>query len=292
MKLFNTLLAASALLCGLNASAANLWIVGEATSTGWSLDDATALLSTNENPDVFTGTLYLKDSGTFKFLTTTDWGNEEIGSAPDATLADGKINLAKGTNDEGYGQLSVGESANYQITVDTATLKATITKAEYQETEINLCSLFMVGSATEGDWSVDAGTPLFQNQEEPYVFAANNQAMKEGTFKIATVIKGGGTWDAKYWYFRDAEDADKIALGQEGDIQWNIAKAEDYNITVDILANTISIKEAGSTSTSVQPAMAEEASPEYYNLQGVTIANSTSGLYLRKVGNEVKKVIL
>ncbi len=273
------------------ASAANLWIAGDATPSGWSLDDATALVSTAENPKLYAGTLFLKSGATFKFLTTTDFGNEEIGSAPDATLTDGKVALAEGKDDQGYGQISVAENANYYITVDTESMEATIVKSEYQATEITMASIFMVGSATENGWSVDAGTPLYQEVATPYVYAAKGIDMLEGTFKIATTIKGGGTWDGKYWYFRDADDAGKIALNQEGDLQWSIEKAGKYDISVNTVDNTISIGEA--KTDGISDITAEDAqAPVYYNLQGVKIDNPTSGLYIRCTGNKATKVIL
>ena len=36
----------------------------------------------------------------------------------------------------------------------------------------------------------------------------------------------------------------------------------------------------------------ENAPAEYYNLQGVRVANPTTGLYIRRQGNSVSKVVI
>ena len=74
-KMFCSMALAAAVL---TANAADrLLIVGEAVWGGWSIDNSVVMLNTAENPDVFKATVNLNQNGTFKFLTTTDWGNLE-----------------------------------------------------------------------------------------------------------------------------------------------------------------------------------------------------------------------
>lgn len=278
-------------LCANSVQAANLWIIGDATPYGWSLDDATALLSTSETPTLYTGTIYLKANQNFKFMSVPDFGNTEYpqyGAAKDATLTDGKIALATGTDDD-FTQIQVAESANYYITVDTEALEATIVKAEYQDTEIGLCSLFLVGDATAGGWSVDDGTALFQEKATPYVYSADVE-LKEGSFKIATAMKGAGSFDKKYYYFRDPENEGKIILGNDEDTQWSITEAATYNVTVNTLQNTISIEKAGSNS--VEDIICENVATECFTLTGVKVANPTNGIFIVKQGNKVSKQVI
>lgn len=288
MKKFTTI--ASMMIFGaLCANAGNLWILGDATPYGWSTDDATCMVSKPATPELYQGTLYLKAGSDFKFLATKDFGGPEYGAVVGTQLTNGKVALAGGTNDEGYGKLQVNQDGNYAITVDLIAMEATVTLAAYQEKEIKLCSMFMIGDATEGSWSVDDGTPLYQNQTAPYMYETET-TLKEGNFKIATVIKGGGSFDSKYYYFRDANDAGKIALNQEGDLQWNISAEGVYDIAVNTNANTISIKEHDITGVSVLNT--DNTPAEYYNLQGVKLAEPAAGLYICKQGNKVMKVIV
>lgn len=291
MKKF-TLVLSSLLIAGAatGLKAANLWIIGDATPYGWSLDDATALLSTTEDENLYTGTIYLKADQDFKFMTTTDWGGNEYGAAPGASLTDGKIALAMGTSDEGYGKIQVAEDANYLISVNTETLEATIVKSEYQASEISLSSLFLIGDATTGGWSVDNGTALFQAAATPYIYSATVE-LKEGSFKIATVIKGGGTFDSKYYYFRDPENDGKIILGHNEDTQWSISEEGQYIVTVNTLDNTISIAKEGESG--VADAAVENAETiEYYSLAGVRVNHPEHGIYICKKGDKVYKVVI
>lgn len=287
----NQLMAASLLVSSaVVAQAGNLWVVGDGAPSGWSTDNATAIVSRPES-QVYTGTLYLTANKDFKFLTTTDFGNEEIGAAAGATLTDGKIQLAKGTNDEGYAKIQVPEDGNYYMSVDLTTMEAEIVKSSYQDTHIDLSSLFMVGSATPGQWNVDAGTPLYQSVNTPYVYS-NTVALTAGTFKIATVIKGGGSFDAKYFYFKDANDPDKMVLGQTdpNDSQWSIEEDGTYTVAANTLINSISIKKE--VSSGVAAIATDNAQAVYYTLDGVKVNNPAKGLYIVKQGSKVSKVIL
>lgn len=279
-------------ISSISANAGCLWPLGDALSCGWSIDNATAILSTKSNADIYVGTVYLKANQDFKFLTTTDFGNEEIGAAPGAELIDGTIKLAKGTNDEGYGKIKVAESANYLIVINTAEMTATIEKSVYQDSEINLSSLFMVGSAAPEGWDVMLGAPLYQDSEAPYKFAATDQPMKAGTFKIATTLKGACTWDAKYWYFRNESNPDKIALNQPGDLQWEITEEQNYNIRVNLKDESISIVSSATDGAEVIVEDETDAAPEYYTVTGVKVENPVSGLYICKRGNKATKVFI
>lgn len=288
-KLIFTLLAA----CSLSAGAGNLWIIGPATSYGWSTDEATALLSTEAEPDVYTGTLYLKAGEDFKFMTVPDFGNTEIGAAPGATLVDGAIALASGTDDSGYGKLQVGENANYAITVNTADMTATIVKSPYQDSEIGVCGLYMVGSAMPDGWDVMKGLPLYQNQERPYEYASGKVELDEGIFKIARELKGACSWNAAYWYFRDADDASKVALGQDGDLQWTVPEAGKYNVSVNLNTSAISIAKA--TETGIESVEADnfDAPAEYYTVTGIRIQAPAAGrVCIVKRGAQVSKVLV
>lgn len=276
----------------MGASAANLYIVGDAAPEGWSLDDATALLSTPQNSSVYTGTVYLKANLDFKFLTEPDYGHLEYGAKPDATIGtDGVVALASGDNDSGYGKLQVAEAANYFITVDTENLTAKIVKSDYQATPVKFSSLFIVGSAAPHGWDVMTGTPLYQNSETPYIYIADID-LKAGSFKIATTLKGACSFANQYWYFRDNSDAGKIALGQEGDSQWDIAKDALYTVTVNTVANTISIVEKTSDGIGNIAADNADTTAEYFNLNGTRVLNPSNGIYICRKGAKTFKVLV
>ena len=87
-KMFCSLALAATVL---TANAADrLLIVGEAVWGGWVIDNSIVMLNSTDNPDVFKATVNLNANGTFKFLTTTDWGNLEYRAGDnDVTLNEG-----------------------------------------------------------------------------------------------------------------------------------------------------------------------------------------------------------
>lgn len=294
-KSLPTLLAAMALTICATASADEynrIFVVGDATLSGWSLDAAQALLAKPEASKVYNGTLYLKNTDDFKFLSVPEFDEQEFGlAAGESTPVSGEFKLAEGNDDKGYGKLSVATSGNYYIVVDTENLTGSITLSDYQDTQITYSSLYLVGEATTGGWSVDEGTPLYQEKETPYIFSSET-ALKEGSFKIANAVKGGGSWEQKYYYFRDANDEGKISTDGTDDRQWTISKAATYNVTVNTVAQTISIKEAATNAVDIIEAADCDVTPVYYNLQGQKVANPDKGIFIKVTGNNAEKVIL
>lgn len=285
-------LVGAALLCANSASADinKLWLAGDAMAYGWSLDDAVCILASEAAPEVYNGTVYLQGGKDFKFLTTFDFGNEEWGAAPDATLTDGRIDLAMGKDDTGYGKIQVAEDANYAITVDLTNKVATIVKAECQDPQLASPSYFMVGDATPNGWEVTLGTPLFQDQATPYVYTVTKQAMKAGSFKITRALKGGFD-DPGRWLYAAADDATKVSADSEGDHQWQIAEDGNYDITMNVKDMTMTIAKSVNTGLSTIEVSDEEA-PVYYNLQGQRVDTPAAGLYIRVAGENISKVII
>lgn len=269
-----------------------LWMAGDATPWGWSLDDASCLAASPENDKVYTGTIYLKADQGLKFLTKFDFGNPELRPATDGVYpdADGKVSLVNASNDDPDNKIMVAESANYLITVDTESMVATFAKSVYQDTPINFAAMFMIGDAAYG-WDVDNSMLMRQDAEKPYEFAVKNQALNQGDFKIYFAMKGARSWDKKYYYFRDADDAGKMVTNVDGDNKWQIAEAGDYDVTANTVASTITI---ALSQVGIGEIEAEDATEAvYYNLQGVRVANPERGAMLIKVaGGKAAKVIL
>lgn len=293
MTHFNLLSAAIIIAgCGITAQAGNLWIIGDALPYGWSTDKATSLLSSPDNSDVYTGTVYLQAGKDFKFMTVPEWGNDEFGTAPGCVLTDGSVAIARGKDDTGYDKFQVPEDGNYLIRIDTGTLTASIGKSAYQESPVGLCSLYLVGDATPNGWDVMQGTPLQQNPASPLEFSASGLELKKGTFKIATALKGASSWNPEYWYFRNSSDESKIALNQEGDLQWNIAEDGPHTVAVNLGSKAISISKNSESGIDGITAGDETENVQYYTLTGIKVASPESGIYIRKQGSSVRKVMI
>lgn len=95
----------------------------------------------------------------------------------------------------------------------------------------------------------------------------------------------------------DKEDGWKEVEADEFDYQIpaNVASIDFKAVKNGKESELVTLKATGGSSTTgveVVEAEAEEGVAEYYNLQGVKVDNPSEGLYIRKVGNKVSKVIV
>lgn len=296
-SLFHNLLLAVALIAPVTAladSSGRLFIIGSATPSGWDLDMAQCLMPEPGNGAIHSATIYLKggEGNTFKFMEEHEWGSTEYGLPAPAAVS-GAITLATGTLDNGYSQLYVAQDGNYHISVDTATLTGTVVRSDYQAEEIKYCTLFLIGDATEGGWTVENGSPLYQSVAEPFVYSATVPLKASGSFKIGNALRGAGTWNPQFYYFRNPDDAGSISTDSTDDRQWSVSKDGDYKVTVNTVANTISIVEQTGSSSGIEDILhyPGAAEPVYYDLQGRRVDNPSNGVYLQVSGNTVTKIM-
>ena len=287
-KMFCSLVLAATVLTA-NA-AERLLIVGEAVWGGWSIDNSIVMFNSTENPDVFKATVNLSTNGTFKFLTTTDWGNLEYRAGDnDVTLNEGVasaiVSTEENPNDK---QFKVSETANYDIVCDLVAKSLVVKKAKYQTTPLKHTALWLVGSATPGGWSIGDGVMLSPDVDNPTVFKTTVDFV-EGEVKIAV---NNQTGFGQTFYLRDTTDETKMVFGGD-DNKWNITKAGTYEVTVDVVNMTISITDV--SSTGISSAEADyNVTPALYDLGGNRVSSGIlrPGCYIQKSGSKTKKIIV
>ena len=287
-KMFCSMALAAAVL---TANAADrLLIVGEAVWGGWSIDNSVVMLNTTENPDVFKATVNLNQNGTFKFLTTTDWGNLEYRAGDeDVTLAEdvasALVSSEENANDK---QFKVSETANYDIVCDLVAKTIVVKKAAYQTNPLNHTALWLVGSATLGGWSISEGTMLSPLADNPTVFTATADLVV-GEMKVAV---NNQTGYGQTFYLRDTADDTKMVFGGD-DNKWNISKAGKYDVKVDVVNMTISIIESGSNGISSTERVVDAATT-WYDLSGnkMSARDHRPGCYIQKCGSKTSKIIV
>lgn len=271
--------------CVMTANAVErLMVVGDGVWGGWSISNSIVMFNTAEQPDVWKATVSLKADAGFKFLTEACWGGLEFRAGDnDVVLNSGVATaLVSSENDNGKDcKFKVSEKANYDIVCDLANNKVTVTKAAYQDHEINHPALWMIGSATPGNWSLSDGILLVQNAANPCVFSSTADLMP-GEMKVA-VNKYGG-FDQTF-YLRDLSDDTKMVFGGD-DNKWNITEAGTYDVKVDVAAMTISIQKH--TSSGIGAVNGATAAPSaYYTISGVKSDAAAKGLTI-VVGNNGK----
>lgn len=172
----------------------------------------------------------------------------EIGRTADRTLVFGHKQLAD-TLALTFPSIPEGKYTRFEwrvraVVVDTKEeqVSKTVTMALAWRASM-LTDLYLVGDATPNGWNLNRATPMIIDMSHFSSFSWTGQ-MHKGEFKMLTT-----TEDWIPCYVRDTTDAEKMVyrLTEETypDKKWNITKAGNYRIDVDVEALTILVTYLG-----------------------------------------------
>ena len=227
-----------------------LYIVGDATPNGWSIDVPTPVEKKSQYVFVYEGAL---TAGEFKACTETgDWNVPFIRpqsagcridkngvESPDFVLAAAPDNKWK-----------VAEEGNYKLTFDLENWTIT---AEYLgpivvvKNPIEADAVYIVGDATSAGWDIDAPIQLVKKSQ--YVFVYKGMLIP-GEFKAYTET---GNWNVPFIH----PESDDVEISSNGvtshdfaysigpDNKWNVKEIGNYEITFDLEHWTIDVKYQG-----------------------------------------------
>lgn len=239
-----------------------LYMVGDATPNGWSIDAPTPLEPTAEDPLVFTWEGQLGTGEMKLCLTTGSWDaafirpendGEEISSSP---VSGRKFIMHAGDPDNKW---RVTEAGKYRLTFDLRnwTMSYEMTGvAETPATEpIVTDVLYIVGDATPAGWNIDAPTRLEKTSDYVFVYEG---PLTAGELKACIAT---GDWGASF--IRPSSNGCKI--GRDGvestgfvfttapDDKWVVEEAGNYRLTFDLENYTIAAEYLGATETETSP---------------------------------------
>lgn len=220
-----------------------LYMVGDATPNGWSIDNPTPLEATADDPLVFTweGTL---NAGEMKLcLTPGSWDAPFIRPVDNGTEI-GKDPIDKVTFDMHAGdpdnKWRVAEAGVYHLTFDLRnwTMSSVYVggKPVAPVEPIDADNVYMVGEATPNGWNIDAPTAF--TKESKYIFSWEGQ-LNTGEFKCCLTT---GTWDQPFI----RPDADGTEVNKDGvavedfvfvaspDNKWKVTYAANYKVVLDL----------------------------------------------------------
>ena len=275
----------------------HLQIIGAATPGGWEIANGLLMVQAPDNTDLYFYTGWLEADQEFKFTAWHNWDKPELeyrNVSDDpydiSQLITGNVGADK--------KFKVAESANYDVVCDLAAMTVSVTKSEYQDKPIRFNGLFLVGNATEGGWECKDATPLsWGGMDAPFKFTftgeLKNADPNSGEFKITTNPFSG--WGGPWFYValdrNGNPDYGKISSDGAGDRKWLISETQSYDIAIDLEAGTISVVPTSVSGIDAVEAY-EECAPVYYNMQGVIVTNPSNGIFIKKAGNKVSKVVL
>lgn len=234
---------------------ATLYMIGDATPGGWSMDDATPYAVSPDNKYIFTweGELVegsmkacLEPDGTFScpFLRPSAHGVEISSNG----VAANDFVYTTGPDD----QWCITEAGSYKITFDLENWTISVTSAKGSgddddndgKAPIETETLYMIGDATPGGWSMDDLTPLTVSADDRYVFTWEGD-LKTGDMKVC--LAPDGTFSCPF--IRPETEGCKI--GENGvsapgfvyttgpDYKWTVETAGRYKIVFNLRNWTI-----------------------------------------------------
>jgi hypothetical protein len=214
-----------------------LWLLGDATPGGWSLDAVTPLIVDASDSFIFTWTGPLV-AGDFKIATAKDFNApfyRPTTNAPDPSATAVQLNAGDPDN-----KWHITTASTYKITLNLHT--NTISIVNTVVTTPPYTALWIIGDASPGGWSLDAATPMVKSAADPFVFSWTGPLVA-GEFKIGTAKDFGAK------FYRPVSDhpalsATTVQLSSgDPDNKWVVtaSTAGNYKITLNMKDLSIAI---------------------------------------------------
>ena len=213
-----------------------LWLIGDATAGGWSLNAMTPMTESKTDPFVFTysGALVL---GEFKIATKADFGAPFYRpTTNDPDISATSVQLSAGDPDNKW---KVSDAGTYTITLNLRNNTITIVE-QPKITTPPYSKLWLIGDATAGGWSLDAMTPMVQDGTNKFVFTYTG-AFLAGEFKIATAADFGAPFYRPTDNHPDLSATAVQVTAGDPDNKWQVTSAGTYKISLNTQTNTIAI---------------------------------------------------
>ncbi|SDD37808.1 protein of unknown function [Mucilaginibacter pineti] len=214
-----------------------LWLLGDASPGGWSLDAVTPLTVDASDSFIFTWTGPLI-AGDFKIATAKDFNApfyRPTTNAPDLSATAVQLNAGDPDN-----KWHITTASTYKITLNLRT--NTISIVNTIITTPPYTALWIIGDASPGGWSLDAATPMVKSVTDPFVFTWTGPLVA-GEFKIGTAKDFGAK------FYRPVSDhpalsATTVQLSSgDPDNKWVVtaSTAGNYKITLNMKDLSVAI---------------------------------------------------
>ncbi len=218
-----------------------LYLIGDATEGGWSLDKATDITTETENLYVWEGIL---KEGEFKASFERDFSASfyRPASAGVTVSESGASSQAMVFTTDPDDKWTVTRAGSYRLTFN---LTAMTFSAEFLGTVTITEHLYMIGTATAGGWSLDDATEYtpVEGVEGEYTWTGE---LKTGTFKACTVKDFSAPFyrpsSANCTVSENGVSATDVVYTTDPDDKWNVVTAGTYQININIKSMKISAK--------------------------------------------------
>ena len=216
-----------------------LYIVGTATSTGWSNTKAESVVY-SEVDSTYNWSGSLK-AGEFKFIATLgSWSNSVTATAANSYITPGATHKLTRSISTDYKYL-IREPGEYTIKVNLRTSELYVTK----EKDKDPIELYIAGAATSTGWSNTKAEPvIYSEADSTYNWTGY---LKTGQFKFLTTL---GTWNnsitaiAANSYITSGTKH-KLTRSTATDYKYVIREAGEYRVKVNLFTEELYITKIG-----------------------------------------------
>lgn len=223
--------------------APKLYMIGEATDGGWSWDAATVVEATPDNYDLFIWEGEL-GRGTFKLSDVKDFGAPFYRpSKANVEVSDKGVaarDMVHTTDPDDQWLVTV--AGKYRLTFNISDMTI---DAVYLGSSEAVAPLYMIGTATPGEWSLDAATELTPTEgvEGEYTWTGT---LKEGIFKACSEKNFSAPFyrpsKADVEVSENGVAQDDMVYTTGPDDQWKVVKEGKYELTLNIKTMKIKAK--------------------------------------------------
>lgn len=245
--------AASVKSDGIKPAYDHLYFVGD--ENGWGFDEMT---QDPLDPFLFRYGREFNVGKEFKFGTMSgSYENMYKATQPNAPYTDTSMEFVQGFDPDNKWYLNADETGRaYKICVDIRAGKERMLMREFTPYE----TIWLVGDATPGGWSLDDAAPMTKDASNPYVMTWTG-TLNTGELKFTCDRDGSwnGAWfmaaengaaptgsEEKMLFINKSDDYLKVQYldvnVNDIDQKWRIAEAGTYTITLNQLTETVTIK--------------------------------------------------
>lgn len=232
-----------------NAHPTRIYLIGDATPTGWSLETAPLMERVSDGVYEWVGNL---NGGSLKFLSQKDWVPSYGPTENNTPLAAGAMDLALRTNYEDPDNAFSVTAGRWSLRMDLTGEAPQIIVADGAgladkgyATYSPLASIYAIGNATAAGWTIANAIEMKETTTNSGMYAAVLNLKKEGELKflnekkfgdgygatnVNTPITGAGEYDIATL---DADDKKFVT---------KIAAATDYEVIVDVNRSKLIVK--------------------------------------------------
>ncbi len=221
-----------------------LYLIGDATPGGWSLDNLTKMENTGKGLFTWTGNLTTNGEG-FKFVTGHDfWPGYVKANEDPADMSIEYFASDPGSESGEDLKFKISEIGEYTVSVNLFDL--TISYSKTGEAEFS--KLYLIGDATSAGWTTENAVEMQMTADGVYTWTGE---LKAGPFRFV-VNNGNQTYAPGYW--KASNDncdmsivySDK-SLPTEQDISFTITEAGEYTVTADTKNLFVTLTKTGFT---------------------------------------------